>query len=116
MSCAALTVDISGDGPNNNGAQPASIRAALEAEGITVNALVIEPEAPGVTGLTRYFEDNVITGPGAFTETIKGFSNYEDAIRRKLLRETAPAFVQMNKPEIVKTPGQIQSLRARHRR
>ncbi|MBZ8118899.1 DUF1194 domain-containing protein [Roseovarius sp. LXJ103] len=116
VDCAALTVDISGDGANNNGPRPAEIRQALGAEGITVNALVIEPEAAGPSGLTLYFQDSVITGPGAFTETIRGFNNYEDAIRRKILRETAPAFVQRGTRGRLEAADKKPVLRARHRR
>lgn len=116
VDCAALTVDISGDGANNNGPRPTEIRQALESEGITVNALVIEPEAAGPSGLTRYFEDNVISGPGAFTETIRGFNNYEDAIRPKILRETAPAFVQNQRQDRLDNSEKKPVLRARHRR
>lgn len=115
VECAVLTVDISGDGANNNGPRPSEIRQALEPEGVTVNALVIEPEATGPSGLTRYFQDNVISGPGAFTETIRGFKNYEDAIRRKILRETAPAFVQQRTPERLGKAEKTPVLCARHR-
>ena len=44
--------------------------------------------------LSDYFYDNVITGPSAFVEVIVGFSAYEEAIQRKLLRELVPSMVQ----------------------
>jgi len=88
--CDQLTFDISGDGVNNNGVLPVHVRGDLEALGITVNALVIEPE-PGKLTLSRYFHDQVITGPTAFVETIYGFDAYAEAIKRKLLRELTPS-------------------------
>ena len=87
--CARLTLDISGDGRNNNGPQPRAARPVLDAAGITVNALVIEPERASLA-LSRYFLDHVIAGPEAFVETIYGFDSYAEAIRRKLLRELLP--------------------------
>lgn len=96
--CAVHTLDISGDGFNNNGILPETVRGVMAHAGIGVNGLVIEPDAPGASGqptaLTQYFRDRVIVGTGAFVETIAGFQHYEEAIRRKLLRELTPAFVQ----------------------
>ena len=83
--CSRLVIDVSGDGYNNIGPEPSQVYQAHNFSGVTVNALVIgglvRPE------LTRYFEDNVIKGPGAFTISTQGFADYSDAIRRKLLRE-----------------------------
>ncbi len=82
--CERYVIDISGDGPSNEGRAPRSVWPALQAAGVTVNALVIEA---GIPGLTRYFESDVITGPGAFAVTANGFEEYPREIRRKLLRE-----------------------------
>ncbi len=82
--CERHVIDISGDGPSNEGRVPQSVWPALAAADITVNALVIEASVPG---LTRYFESDVITGPGAFAATANSFDNYPEEIRRKLLRE-----------------------------
>lgn len=103
--CGALTLDLSGDGMNNNGILPARVRPKMDAAGITVNALVIEPglrdlnyDGAGGGQLRAYFEQRVITGPAAFAETIVGFQNYAEAIKRKLLRELVPAFVRATPP------------------
>lgn len=82
--CARHVIDISGDGPSNEGRVPRSVWPALAAAGITVNALVIEASIPG---LTKYFESDVITGPGAFAATANTFDDYPEEIVRKLLRE-----------------------------
>lgn len=83
--CRRRVIDVSGDGVSNEGIEPASQRAALMAEGITVNALAIETDD---TDLTAYFFENLIVGEGAFVVTANGFDDYPEQIRRKLLRET----------------------------
>lgn len=97
--CATLTLDISGDGENNSGIAPEAVRDRLNAAGITINGLVIEQggdlagvEDATAARLTRYYRRNVIAGPLAFTETIYGFDDYQEAMKRKLLRELVPAF------------------------
>jgi Ca-activated chloride channel family protein len=83
--CRRKVIDVSGDGASNEGIVPQDVHAALNAEGVTVNAVVIETDAQDLTG---YFWENVITGEGAFVMTANGFSQYPDRIRRKLQRET----------------------------
>lgn len=83
--CLRKVIDVSGDGVSNEGVEPATQRAALNAAGIIVNAIAIETDE---TDLTAYFFENVITGPGAFVETAHGFQDYPDKIKRKLQRET----------------------------
>ncbi len=97
--CPRLTLDISGDGPSNQGPPPELIRAQMEAAGVIVNALVIEnnfndPEPSVSPPLGPYYHEKVITGPAAFAELIFGFENYEEAMRRKLLRELRPAIAK----------------------
>jgi len=86
--CLRYIVDISGDGESNEGRVPSATWADLERAGVTVNALVIEESVPG---LTRYFEREVITGPGSFAITANHFDDYPVQIRRKLYRELTQA-------------------------
>jgi hypothetical protein len=37
-----------------------------------------------------FYRDQVIRGPGAFIEAANGFEDYENAMRRKLIREVTP--------------------------
>lgn len=83
--CTRKVIDVSGDGVSNEGIPPATQRPALNADGITVNALAIETDE---TDLTGYFFENLITGPGAFVVTANGFVDYPEQIKRKLQRET----------------------------
>ena len=103
--CVNQTLDLSGDGVNNNGSLPETVKSEMEAAGIIVNGLVIQPGiskahfgGPNAAQLRQYFEDRVIVGPSSFVETVIGFENYEEAIRRKLLRELAPAIVRATPP------------------
>jgi Ca-activated chloride channel family protein len=86
--CGRRVVDISGDGPSNEGRAPHALWDALARANVTVNALVIEE---GIPGLTAYFETDVITGPGAFAMTANTFADYPDEIARKLYRELTKA-------------------------
>ena len=83
--CKRKVIDVSGDGPSNEGTEPQDIHADLRALKVTVNALAIEAS---VSDLTAYFWENVITGEGAFVATANSFEDYPDRIRQKLRRET----------------------------
>jgi len=82
--CLFQTIDVAGDGRNNDGFGPASAYAAFPFDGVVVNGLAI---SEGGDGLRRYYEETVKRGPGAFVETANGFADFEAAMRRKLLRE-----------------------------
>ncbi len=64
---------------------------------MNINALVVAPDflvtydtgGTGIAELTAYFKAQIIHGPGAFVEVALGYSDYADAMRRKLLRELA---------------------------
>lgn len=91
--CKRHVIDISGDGPSNEGVAPEQMRQALRADNVTVNAIAIEESEPD---LTAYFFEHVITGEGAFVVTATGFQDYPDKIRRKLLREVTKQAVRVN--------------------
>ena len=93
--CKRHVLDISGDGESNEGRLPRDIWENLAAAQITVNALVIEESVPGLTG---YFEEEVIMGPGSFAVTANTFDDYPEQIVRKLFRELTKvvALVEMD--------------------
>lgn len=96
-TCLFQTIDMSGDGTNNDGFGPASAYAAFPFEGVTVNGLAI---AGPDTAVQDYYVSEVIRGPNAFVEVANGFSDFEDAMRRKLVRElTAQIVGRMNTPQ-----------------
>src|SRR5260221_3436976 len=87
-------IDISGDGPNNNGTPVTIARDAAIEKGIVINGLPIMVKEPSystmdIDNLDFYYEDCVVGGPGAFVVTIKDREKFKEAIRTKLLLEVA---------------------------
>jgi Protein of unknown function (DUF1194) len=87
-------IDISGDGPNNNGGPVVIARDAALEKGIVINGLPIMVKEPSystmdIDNLDFYYEDCVIGGPGSFVLSIKDREKFKEAIRSKLLLEVA---------------------------
>lgn len=88
-------IDVSGDGPNNQGPSVTSARDAVIRRGITINGLPIllkAAERPAwfdVATLDSYYEDCVIGGEGAFIVRVRNPVEFAAAIRRKLVLEIA---------------------------
>jgi len=93
-------IDVSGDGTSNSGRGVAEARDDAVAKGVTINGLAIintnanpgyafHTNPPG--GLPKYYQDNVIGGPGAFLLVVENFETFADAITRKLMSEIAAA-------------------------
>ena len=87
-------IDISGDGPNNNGGPVTVARDAALEKGIVINGLPIMVKEPtcstmDIDNLDFYYEDCVIGGPGSFVVSIKDRDKFKEAIRAKLLLEVA---------------------------
>jgi hypothetical protein len=87
-------IDISGDGPNNNGSPVTAARVAALEKGIIINGLPIMVKEPSystmdIDHLDFYYEDCVIGGPGSFVVTIKERDKFKEAIRTKLVLEVA---------------------------
>jgi len=92
------TIDVSGDGNNNNGRDVRLARDEAVAAGVTVNGLVIltderfslnreHTNPPG--GLEKYYRDYVVGGPGAFVLVAKDFNSFGDLLIKKLIAEIA---------------------------
>ncbi len=89
-------IDISGDGPNNNGRLVTQARDEAVAKGITINGLPLvgirEWISPAdIKDLDIYYEDCVIGGFDAFMIPIRDRKSFVDATRSKLVREIAQA-------------------------
>jgi hypothetical protein len=87
-------IDISGDGPNNNGPPVTVARDEALAKGIVINGLPIMAKelsysTMDIEHLDWYYEDCVIGGPGAFVVSIKERDKFKEAIRTKLVMEVA---------------------------
>jgi hypothetical protein len=89
-------VDISGDGVNNSGRALKTARAEALDRGIILNGLAVvdrTPMPPQFAAmqppLEDYYRDEVIGGPGSFLMVAEGFTAFEGAVRRKIIREIA---------------------------
>ena len=83
---ARRVIDVSGDGSNNRGRSVREARDEAIAKGVGINGLPILALEPD---LDRYYEQNVIGGPGAFVITAKDFETFGEAILKKLIAEIA---------------------------
>ena len=82
--CLFQTLDVSGDGINNEGFAPRLAYKHFPLSDVTVNGLVI---GGGDTDLMGYYQRELIKGPGAFVEQAADFFDFERAMQRKLVRE-----------------------------
>ena len=88
-------IDISGDGPNNQGRPVTEARDEAVAKGIVINGLplmTLDSSPYGsfdIPHLDRYYANCVIGGPGAFMVPVDEWDQFPAAIRRKLVLELA---------------------------
>jgi len=92
------TIDVSGDGTNNAGRDVTLARDEVVAKGVTINGLVILSDRPlswnaehtnPPGGLDKYYQDNVVGGPGAFVMVAQNFNSFGQAILNKMIAEIA---------------------------
>lgn len=99
-ACLFRTIDMAGDGVNNDGFGPADAYNAFPFADVTVNGLVVNAaEFEAETDLIPFYRDQVIRGPGAFLEIANGFDDYETAMRRKLIRELSAQVIGQAAPK-----------------
>ncbi|MHA7774893.1 DUF1194 domain-containing protein [Roseibium sp. M-1] len=87
-------IDISGDGPNNQGGSVTAMRDRMIAAGVTINGLPLMMKSnkntwQAMLNLDHYYEDCVIGGPGSFAIPVRSQEGFADAIRMKLVMEIA---------------------------
>ena len=111
-------LDISGDGPNNNGDLVEIARDKAIKAGIVINGLpIIVKRSTGygwgdIDKLDQYYEDCVIGGPGAFMVAIRSREQFLSATRSKIIREVADLgardvqYVQSDRPKSDCTVGE----------
>jgi hypothetical protein len=90
-------IDISGDGPNNQGAPIVLARDAVVAQGIVINGLPLMTgggftSVYDVKDLDKYYSNCVIGGPGSFMIPVNDWEQFPEAVRRKLVLELADNF------------------------
>lgn len=87
-------IDISGDGPNNQGGLVTDARDEVLAQGIVINGLpLMTQEGLGsdfqLQSLDTYYRTCVIGGPFAFAIPVFDWVDFEEAVKRKLVLEIA---------------------------
>jgi len=89
-------IDVSGDGPNNEGHMVDRVRDEAIAKGIVINGLPIMTPADQfdiyyLPDIDKYYAGCVIGGQGSFIQVAHGFEDLERALRRKLILEISDA-------------------------
>lgn len=86
-------IDVSGDGPNNDGRPVRQARDAAVDAGVVINGLPLmtwdETSMWGIADLDVYYQNCVIGGPGAFVIPVLAWEDFPMAVRRKLVLELA---------------------------
>ena len=87
-------IDISGDGPNNQGPYVRQARDEALATGIVINGLPLMTRDGiysqfDIERLDLYYRDCVIGGPGAFIIPVLSWEEFPEAVRRKIILELA---------------------------
>jgi hypothetical protein len=82
-------IDVSGDGPNNDGNPMTEAHEKTLAQGIVVNGLpVMDDNANGYfPNLDKYYAACVAGGRGSFVIVVHSFKDFGAAMRRKLILE-----------------------------
>ena len=95
-------IDVSGDGPNNEGWPVTQVRDEVLAKGIVINGLpIMLEEVYGMSfGLDVYYRDCVIGGPGSFVLPLTRSQDWAEAIRRKLVLEIAGPPVKLHRAQL----------------
>ncbi len=91
-------IDVAGDGTNNSGRDVQAARDEAVEAGVTINGLAIINEHPvsytyahvqPPGGLTEWYREHVTGGPGSFVVEVREFSQFGEAMTRKLISEIA---------------------------
>ena len=101
-------IDISGDGPNNDGLPVSLARDRVVNAGITINGLPLmltNDPVWSLDDLDAYYRDCVTGGPGAFVVPVVGWEAFPAAVRRKLVLEIAGARVPDVETPLVPVAG-----------
>ncbi len=92
---ARKVIDLSGDGPNNDGNPLPGARDELVAQGVTINglAVMVKPgsQSLGIDNLDEYYTQCATGGSGAFVLAVRDWSQFPAALRLKLHLEITGA-------------------------
>jgi hypothetical protein len=113
IAATRKVIDVSGDGPNNDGKLVVPVRDEAIAKGVTINGLPIVTEADKfdvyyLPDLDKFYAGCVIGGPHAFIQVAHGFEDFARAIRRKLVFEISDSgHAPSQNPNIVKVAARV---------
>ena len=87
-------IDVSGDGPNNQGEPVLAARDDALNQGIIINGLPLMTTDAlsniwGIPDLDVFYENCVIGGPGAFVVPVYDWDQFAGAVKQKLILEIA---------------------------
>lgn len=85
-------IDVSGDGPNNQGGPVTAARDKALEKGIVINGLPLMTRSGfgsqfNIDDLDEYYRNCVIGGPGSFVIPVNDWVQFPEAVRRKLVLE-----------------------------
>lgn len=95
----AKTIDVSGDGPNDEGPPIDGVRDGVVAQGVTINGIAMSLPDSDTYGpfadlfgtslelVQPYYARHVIGGPGAFVMGVTDMADFAETIERKLVLE-----------------------------
>ncbi|MBM6595045.1 DUF1194 domain-containing protein [Microvirga pudoricolor] len=92
VTATRQVIDVSGDGPNNQGRIITQARDDAINKGIVINGLPLMLKKPGyldIPELDAYFRDCVIGGQGSFMIPVRDREQFPQAIKTKILLEVA---------------------------
>ncbi|WP_075996767.1 DUF1194 domain-containing protein [Salaquimonas pukyongi] len=107
-------IDISGDGPNNQGVPVDEARDLAVANGIIINGLPLMTTTGtygrySIPDLDRYYIDCVIGGPASFSVPVTSWETFPEAVRRKLVLELAGGVPGANQLPVHRTAGEAST-------
>lgn len=80
-------IDVSGDGPENDGANTAAARDAFLASAPSGVSAAINGLAIGDQSLATWYANNIVGGANSFVINVGDFAGFSDAVIRKIGRE-----------------------------
>lgn len=92
LAASRQVIDISGDGPNNQGRPVTAARDEALGQGITINGLPVMLKSGGafdIPDLSGYYRACVIGGTGAFLVPVRSREQFVDAVKTKIIMEVA---------------------------
>ena len=102
-------IDVSGDGPNNQGLPVTLARDELVNRGVVINGLPLMVRIShwgfvGIEKLDEYYFDCVVGGTGAFVLPVYSWEKFPEAVKKKLVLEIAGI-----QPRLMKAASEVPS-------